>query len=216
MKRTRNYGFTLIELLVVIAIISILASILTPVYSRAQEKARQIDCGSNLRQLGMALMMYAQDYDGLYPIAYAFWTGTLNPPLPQVPNLKTCLDSYIRNDQIWWCRSWVGKYGYYAWRNPRGGNYDFIVPSPNTHPVIGDPTTGRVWSDASLTRPSEYPLLFCGSPWTLTLNAHSGISDEEFFQGGGLGTINILYADGHVKIQNLTVQRWNQLYMRPR
>ncbi|GAB4469323.1 MAG: hypothetical protein OHK0029_41920 [Armatimonadaceae bacterium] len=61
-RRDRN-GFTLIELLVVIAIIAILAAILFPVFAQAREKARQSTCQSNLKQLGLALAMYAQDYD---------------------------------------------------------------------------------------------------------------------------------------------------------
>ncbi|MCE5218350.1 DUF1559 domain-containing protein, partial [bacterium] len=61
--RRRGTGFTLIELLVVIAIIAILAAILFPVFARAREKARQSACQSNLKQIGVAVMMYNQDYD---------------------------------------------------------------------------------------------------------------------------------------------------------
>lgn len=63
----KKHGFTLIELSFVIAIIAILASILFPVFARAREAARRSSCASNLSQIGMALNMYAQNYDGHYP-----------------------------------------------------------------------------------------------------------------------------------------------------
>jgi prepilin-type N-terminal cleavage/methylation domain-containing protein/prepilin-type processing-associated H-X9-DG protein len=61
-------GFTLIELLVVIAIIAILAAILFPVFAQAREKARETQCLSNKKQIGLAIMQYVQDYDEVYPI----------------------------------------------------------------------------------------------------------------------------------------------------
>ncbi len=69
-------GFTLIELLVVIAIIAILAAILFPVFAQAREKARQISCTSNIKQIALATMMYCQDYDEQFPIGYVDDTAT--------------------------------------------------------------------------------------------------------------------------------------------
>jgi prepilin-type N-terminal cleavage/methylation domain-containing protein len=79
-KRSRR-GFTLIELLVVIAIIAILAAILFPVFARAREKARQSSCQSNLKQIGLAFTMYAQDYDEKMPrgSGYIAPTALLSP-----------------------------------------------------------------------------------------------------------------------------------------
>src|ERR1041385_4414144 len=62
MRKNVN-AFTLIELLVVIAIIAILAAILFPVFAQAREKARQATCQSNMKQIGVAWALYAQDYD---------------------------------------------------------------------------------------------------------------------------------------------------------
>lgn len=74
---SRRQGFTLIELLVVIAIIAILAAILFPVFAKAREKARQTKCTSNQRQIGLAVMMYAQDNDETLPPANG-WTDKIN------------------------------------------------------------------------------------------------------------------------------------------
>ena len=77
-------GFTLIELLVVIAIIAILAAILFPVFAKVREKARQTQCLSNEKQIGLAFLQYVQDYDETYPMASYFdftheWSALINP-----------------------------------------------------------------------------------------------------------------------------------------
>jgi prepilin-type N-terminal cleavage/methylation domain-containing protein/prepilin-type processing-associated H-X9-DG protein len=73
-------GFTLIELLVVIAIIAILAAILFPVFAQAREKARQISCASNERQMGLAVMQYVQDNDEYYPAYFNNTPSNTNDP----------------------------------------------------------------------------------------------------------------------------------------
>ena len=75
----RKDGVTLIELLVVIGIIAVLAAIVLPVITRAQEKSRQVTCVGNLKQLGGAMAMYAEDWDGLFPAARVSEGGDGNP-----------------------------------------------------------------------------------------------------------------------------------------
>jgi prepilin-type N-terminal cleavage/methylation domain-containing protein len=113
---SRVAAFTLIELLVVIAIIAILAAILFPVFAQARAKARQAACLSNTKQIGNALMMYAQDYDETLP-GYRFGessTPQMNPYHAD-PNvgaqsdrnifINQVLFPYTKNDDIWKCSS---------------------------------------------------------------------------------------------------------------
>ena len=90
----KRKGFTLIELLVVIAIIAILAAILFPVFAQAREKARQISCASNMKQIGTAVMMYAQDYDEtLVP----YNSGFLQTPITYIAYWDALLLPYVKN-----------------------------------------------------------------------------------------------------------------------
>ena len=101
-KRQKG-GFTLIELLVVIAIIAILAAILFPVFSRAREQARKAACLSNLKQVGMALMMYVQDWDETYPVMTLCPAWSQRTPWNCLPQGE--LLPYLKNVDVWRCPS---------------------------------------------------------------------------------------------------------------
>src|SRR5687768_1565205 len=76
-KQRLAAGFTLIELLVVIAIIALLAAILFPVFARARENARKTSCLSNMKQIGLGISQYTQDFDETVP---RVWLGAGNGP----------------------------------------------------------------------------------------------------------------------------------------
>ncbi|MEO7717363.1 MAG: DUF1559 domain-containing protein [Capsulimonas sp.] len=98
----KKLGFTLIELLVVIAIIAILAAILFPVFAKAREKARQISCTSNMKQIGLGLLQYVQDNDETWPTSTyggnpqkaRGWAGKVYPYLKSVGVYK-CPDESV-------------------------------------------------------------------------------------------------------------------------
>jgi prepilin-type N-terminal cleavage/methylation domain-containing protein/prepilin-type processing-associated H-X9-DG protein len=119
-NRRRSGAFTLIELLVVIAIIAILAAILFPVFAKARDKARQASCLSNMKQIGLALTQYTQDYDGLYPVVVSFAVVNNTPYLNNwgvdlIPGTNATLNSggtvpsiigpYVKNNGIFACPS---------------------------------------------------------------------------------------------------------------
>jgi prepilin-type N-terminal cleavage/methylation domain-containing protein/prepilin-type processing-associated H-X9-DG protein len=98
-------GFTLIELLVVIAIIAILAAILFPVFAQARDKARQSACLSNLKQVGLGLQMYSQDWDETLPPANHVHDFGSPKVLERTPSFLGSLIPYTKNRAIFACPS---------------------------------------------------------------------------------------------------------------
>ena len=96
-------GFTLIELLVVIAIIAILAAILFPVFAQARESARASTCAANMRQLGMAMMLYSQDADEALPMATNYAAPFASPERVWTSSVQT----YVKNSGVFLCPSAV-------------------------------------------------------------------------------------------------------------
>lgn len=146
MSKSRK-GFTLIELLVVIAIIAILAAILFPVFAQAREKARAISCLSNMKQLGLGLYQYSQDYDEqLIKNYYAFPSDPANgwgSNGPVYYRWTHAVQPYIKNIGIMACPSsqYFNNSAYYTWSTsdtgPAGlGNWMPGSYAVNSH-VIG-------------------------------------------------------------------------------
>lgn len=114
-RRRTSHGFTLIELLVVIAIIAVLTAILLPVFFSVRGKARQTVCVSNMRQIGLAISLYAQDADDLYPYGNDpsdtktnpnIWLNSpyYNQVFYMLP-LRDILQPYMQNNELWHCPS---------------------------------------------------------------------------------------------------------------
>ena len=101
----RKSGFTLIELLVVIAIIAILASILFPVFARARENARRSSCQSNLKQIGLGMLQYVQDYDERNPIAYSDSSNDNTFNAGTETGWAQNIQPYVKSVQLFQCPS---------------------------------------------------------------------------------------------------------------
>jgi prepilin-type N-terminal cleavage/methylation domain-containing protein/prepilin-type processing-associated H-X9-DG protein len=182
-------GFTLIELLVVVAIIAILAAILFPVFAQAREKARRISCASNLKQMGLAFLMYNADYDETY-VTNPQWKSKLQP--------------YIRNTQINYCPSRLRMPWDPAQPMPwfYGQGYNIGVP-PGMGSVVVAGFVGR--AEVQIVAPASKILV---AEWD-RCNAGPPVGNPGLFAEGATcfwactrvhnGGSNVLFGDGHVK-----------------
>ncbi len=195
-------GFTLIELLVVIAIISILAAILFPVFARARENARRASCQSNLKQIGLGMMMYTQDYDERFPLTWNNYSDLTIRPF----GWGDVIASYTKSDQIYKCPSATGAtssapgtvgYSSYSYNmmltsSATGSGMEGKKLSHLTQPTItvlnlDDVVhTARSWSWGCETRNACTVAVGAALAKNAVATRH-------------LDGINILLADGHVK-----------------
>jgi len=209
-----NKGFTLIELLVVIAIIAILAAILFPVFAKVREKARAISCASNLKQLGLGFMQYAQDNDEVNPYVYGSdghpdgsWSSQIYPYVKS-NGVYTCPDdSYSRgaND--------VDINGNKLSGAPRVVSYSLTMPVTwgTGGDWFGNYSASRA-SLASITSPSTsielserwngYHFMAPGwaqDTWCSDGESLFGQNNGPAARTGHTGQSNYLFCDGHVK-----------------
>ena len=223
-KQHVRSAFTLIELLVVIAIIAILAAILFPVFARARENARRASCMSNLKQIGLGIMQYVQDYDEKYPRS-----NYNSPNVPPTGSWGTSggeyywfwyqiIYPYTKSVQLYRCPSgqstgygYAGNYGTNANILTNGTNASMAmaaVESPSTAYLAFDsgPYTlsvsyikspsGYYWYLPGSQKYTGCPVVGCGPTYDITagFNQSDFSSDGRHFDGN-----NVIFADGHVK-----------------
>lgn len=221
----RTWAFTLIELLVVIAIIAILAAILFPVFAKAKMSAKKTTNVSNLRQIGMGLMMYTADYDGTYPM--------MSSPSSQVPRTRwpDYIYPYVKNEPIFtsplapeemkgkaFAHSPDVKYGGYGYNYQYFGNSRF--PWTAIESMIEYPSKTLVISDTQGVRDDAGALT--GGQYTVDppLASARGSGKPSGYYGAGsacgsgptgcrslpgewyAGKTGLTFADGHARVMD--------------
>lgn len=209
-------GFTLIELLVVIAILAILAAVLFPVFARAREAARKSTCTSNLKQHGLAITMYVQDYDEQLPVCNFSDGKTGFPPNTHFYDgskpiyLVDLMQPYVKNRSIFFCPTLRGQAGRAAVA-PTDYNFLCVHGWHLIYPEFDNDTQGLCSHPlAAIGRAAEKPMVMCDG-----LGEHVGVSTTEVFSRGKAGGQNICYTDGHVKFTAGTYQAIVKLYYAP-
>ncbi len=234
MKRN-TVGFTLIELLVVIAIIAILASILFPVFARARENARRSSCQSNLKQIGLGITQYTQDYDEMMvPVVTGTTTATSTP-------WQTLIQPYVKSTQLFACPSNTMETNALPGQSSDIRTHYYGNGSHSGSSANGAAATSSAWGyrrpldatdsgNVSNTNPSHTSIASIESPTQcitvheMSRNARSTWAYTPSLVGtntqGHLGTTNYLFADGHVKAmrptQTYTLGTMNMWVVDPR